>query len=824
MPSQLVYTSAPRGLVSGQSGFCVVARSADLREALSQRLERISSYHYLEVTTAHLSSTISGANLTICAYRVLDLRGTKYHVLTRIQPTGLDFTARTNHLAQHLAFLPEELPRLPAPAAILRHWDGWLGAWQGEPRILDSLAAEAFSRIPAPAWPAMSWKNLTGDGGRAASLLEPEFARGCYLSLPLGGEDQLLALFCEASQLSDADGKTPLRPWQYAFTNFLQAEDAVAEFQWRGCRPGTPAAEVAARRGVTLTEVTSIRVPNNPLAKLAREGPAPAETNLKGRVTLRRDDSPARPTQRPGWADFEPITESSSPRARRTGVYLTINTNVLRILAVALVLALLALGLLKHFGVVWFKPAAGPPSSPGDPIATKPTPVRQPAPSVSSPPRENIVAAPSPPAPGPTPEQALEALNRLPEIQTYVAVAPSFTSSPVLPLPSIGPLQQLLVRFNQINVKTNDLDLRFAHDLWELPSVMESMRVDSRPAERKLQAVTAGLISGFRAQVTFDYSGADTPGGMPVRASLVAPDTAKSLSLLFRPAPGTAVNFEPFRILFLNGSSPPRSLAFPKDQLNLQAQNLADVLAPALWKRLAWLQSIQWQLRPLADSPSGDCQDLYAGWLADEQPRPGEELALSAAAARLTARRENDVRQVTSLASNVAALKEAIQPKLDAKLQLGAWLKLDSDPKLRSFADFRNSQPPASGSVAGLLPEYLDQVRKKAEPQHPWVREWPILRGKTDNFQTIHDLCLKNLDPKPSALKSSSNYFLTLWRNLGLEDQENELERKQNALESEIVRLNQQIDRIPPTLGDVPCFSLCLPGYDNRPVEMIRFR
>src|SRR4051812_30096691 len=95
MPSQLVYTSAPRGLVSGQSGFCVVARSTDLREALSQRLERISSYHYLEVTTAHLSTTKSGANLnpTICAYRVLDLRGTKYHVLTRIQPTGLDFTA-----------------------------------------------------------------------------------------------------------------------------------------------------------------------------------------------------------------------------------------------------------------------------------------------------------------------------------------------------------------------------------------------------------------------------------------------------------------------------------------------------------------------------------------------------------------------------------------------------------------------------------------------------------------------------------------------------------------------------------------------------------
>src|SRR5262249_43391383 len=147
-----------------------------------------------------------------------------------------------------------------------------------------------FSRISAPAWPATTWHRLTGDGGRAAGLLEPGFARGCYLSLPPGGEDELLALFCEASQLANADGKSPLRPWQYTFTNFLQAEDAVAEFQWRGCGSSSPAAELAARRGVTLTEVSTIDVPDNPLAKLAREGPTPAENNLKGRVMLRRDD------------------------------------------------------------------------------------------------------------------------------------------------------------------------------------------------------------------------------------------------------------------------------------------------------------------------------------------------------------------------------------------------------------------------------------------------------------------------------------------------------------------------------------------------------
>ena len=69
MPWQLIYTSAPRGLTSGHSGFCTVARSADLREAVCVRLEQISSYHHLNV-----SSGVT-RNPRIAAYRILDIRG-----------------------------------------------------------------------------------------------------------------------------------------------------------------------------------------------------------------------------------------------------------------------------------------------------------------------------------------------------------------------------------------------------------------------------------------------------------------------------------------------------------------------------------------------------------------------------------------------------------------------------------------------------------------------------------------------------------------------------------------------------------------------------
>ena len=232
MPWQLIYTSAPRGLASGQSGFCTVARSADLRDALAQRLEHLSSYHYLELAGARASNR----NPTVSAYRILDIRGTKYHALTRIQPAGLDFTARTNHLAQHLVLQPDELAKVPSPAAILRHWNGRLSAWQGEPRLLEALPMDTFKDVPAPSWPAQACLKSTGDAGRAAGLLEGDCLRGCYLLCPPGGEQQLLELFCETLQLLNWTGRYPLRTWQYTFTTFLQGEDAPTDFQWRGCQ------------------------------------------------------------------------------------------------------------------------------------------------------------------------------------------------------------------------------------------------------------------------------------------------------------------------------------------------------------------------------------------------------------------------------------------------------------------------------------------------------------------------------------------------------------------------------------------------------------
>lgn len=127
MPRELIYTSAPRGLTPGQSGYCTVARSRDLREALILRLEKLSYY------------TPDDSNRPICAYRILNVRGDHYHVLTRIVNAGLDFTKRRSFLAHHRVYEPGEVPER-TPLELFSERALWLDRWEGEPRFLNEDA------------------------------------------------------------------------------------------------------------------------------------------------------------------------------------------------------------------------------------------------------------------------------------------------------------------------------------------------------------------------------------------------------------------------------------------------------------------------------------------------------------------------------------------------------------------------------------------------------------------------------------------------------------------------------------------------------------
>src|ERR1700678_1533486 len=191
MPQQLIYTSAPRGLVAGRSGYCTVARSASMREGVTLRLEQFSYYHHLSLS--------GGKDHPISAYRIIDIRGARFHVLSRIRDAGLDFTGRTNFIAHHLVISPEEIASLSTtPAAILRDWSGWLDSWPREPQMLNDENWSNLSALTKSELPARTWQRVTGDGVNAYALLENARGSLCVDELL---DTTLLTLFGEASEL-----------------------------------------------------------------------------------------------------------------------------------------------------------------------------------------------------------------------------------------------------------------------------------------------------------------------------------------------------------------------------------------------------------------------------------------------------------------------------------------------------------------------------------------------------------------------------------------------------------------------------------------------
>jgi hypothetical protein len=235
MPQQLIYTSAPRGVVAGRSGHCTVARSAAMREALMLQLEKLSYYQHLSLS--------GGQERPIYSCRVVDIRGSRYHVLSRIQDAGLDFTGRTNFLAHHLVFTPEEVRQFPSPPVILRGWSGWVKSWSKEPQLLDKEDWSGLAGLSGSvSVPATNWQQVTGDAVNGYGLLESR--AGIAFRVDDLAEEKILGLFAESLELLELrDPRRDFRAtaWQYNFTTSMQEQDNPADFRWRCLHSDNPA-------------------------------------------------------------------------------------------------------------------------------------------------------------------------------------------------------------------------------------------------------------------------------------------------------------------------------------------------------------------------------------------------------------------------------------------------------------------------------------------------------------------------------------------------------------------------------------------------------
>lgn len=267
MPQQLIYTSAPRGLVAGRSGYCTVARSASMREVLMLQLERFSYYHHLSLS--------GGKERPIFAYRIVDIRGSRFHVLSRIQDAGLDFTGRTNFIAHHLVFAPEEIRQYATPPVIFREWKGWVTSWSKEPGMLEDKDWNELASLAGSAnIPGQTWQRLSGDAVNGYGLLEAR--AGASFQVDGMTEDDVLKLFAESLELleiRDAHRDFRSLAWNYTFTTSMQEQDNPADFRWRCFHADNPVAnKFAAQDTRALSTVCATKVTDEEAA-FARTGP-----------------------------------------------------------------------------------------------------------------------------------------------------------------------------------------------------------------------------------------------------------------------------------------------------------------------------------------------------------------------------------------------------------------------------------------------------------------------------------------------------------------------------------------------------------------------
>jgi len=264
MALQLVYTSAPRLLDAGRTGFGIVARSKSLPPLAANAIERFSKYANMQGTDR---------SRVVMAHRKVTIGSNRFHVLSRICDSGSDHTGRTNHIAHHLIFSPLEIRQALAqrltPADIFAQF-AWLDRWEGTPKVYDGsegFQIEGF--LPEySATNRAAWIGVTGEPIHSRLLAWDEAPRSGALIVPAGID--LLPLLGEA--LAECQN-----PWGKTFTTSLEPTDELSELDWVIASPtdGSAISRVSSRMVYDVSRPIDLPVP--PEAALP-EPDAPATT------------------------------------------------------------------------------------------------------------------------------------------------------------------------------------------------------------------------------------------------------------------------------------------------------------------------------------------------------------------------------------------------------------------------------------------------------------------------------------------------------------------------------------------------------------------
>lgn len=231
MSQEILYTSAPRLLKPGLSGYGTVISTRGIGPHLADKLESLSGYRW----AFDQGDPKARQNPDCYTHLIVTVGGQKFHVLSRVADYGADYSGRSNKIAHHVALAESELTQ-GGPAWVLKSEGFCETAWDGELRVVETgrMATRQVREVANYG----TWRRLTGDAGWAGVLAEtvdgPD-RRAVHIIFPLGTDTLSLA--------EEAMNLLPHRQrWNVTFSTYYTVLPAGTECQWRFVLDGTPEA------------------------------------------------------------------------------------------------------------------------------------------------------------------------------------------------------------------------------------------------------------------------------------------------------------------------------------------------------------------------------------------------------------------------------------------------------------------------------------------------------------------------------------------------------------------------------------------------------
>ena len=233
MIQELVFTSAPKGLQLGSSGFCTVASTPGMAANLAKQLQGLSAYRHLNPP----GSTGAKSNPVVYSHQKIKIGGKSFSILSRIADAGLDYSNRSNKLAHHFAV--ENIASLKeTPSSILKNESQFFVNWNQDPTKLEPRSLVGSN---SKLRPCNTWKTIVGDGGWAGDLIEA-FDKQRTVYLIVSPTTPVLELIDEAAALLPLE-----RQWDLTFSTFYTKTSGNIECNVRCVMDGSPEVALARR-------------------------------------------------------------------------------------------------------------------------------------------------------------------------------------------------------------------------------------------------------------------------------------------------------------------------------------------------------------------------------------------------------------------------------------------------------------------------------------------------------------------------------------------------------------------------------------------------